>query len=124
AVLGINFANLPDEIRGDDLPAEVRPFQPLFRSDALIATGKLDGEKLRIDLRFRSREKAKVAEAEKSLAAGQFLLQTVLGAGIAQLEKAKEGSDEKAMLPLAREVAEVLKTVKVSVEGDEAVATA
>src|SRR5205823_8723445 len=44
AVLGINFANLPDEIRGDDVPAEVRPFQPLFRSDALIATGKLDGE--------------------------------------------------------------------------------
>ncbi len=124
AVLGINFANLPDEIRGEDLPAEVRPFQPLFRSDALIATAKLADDKLRLAVRFRSQEKAKVADAEKSLAAGQLLLQTALGAGIRQLEMAKEGSDEKVLLPLAKEVAEVLRTVKVSTEGDEAVATA
>jgi hypothetical protein len=124
AVLGLNFANLPDEIRTDDIPAEVRPFQPLFRSDALIATGKLDGDKLRLAVRFRSQEKPKVAEAEKSLAAGLFLAQTALGAGIEQLEKAKEGSDEKALLPLAREAVEVVKAAKVSVEGNEAVVTA
>ena len=73
AVLGMNFAALPDEIRGDDVPAEVRPFQPLFRSDSLIATGKLDGDSIKLDVRFRSQERAKTADAEKSLAAGLFL---------------------------------------------------
>jgi hypothetical protein len=123
ATLGVNFAALPDEIRGEDVPAEVRPFQPLFKSDALIATGNLDGESIKLDVRFRSQERAKTAEAEKSLAAGLFLAQTALGAGLKELEKTKR-EDEKALLPLAKEVAEVLKTVKISVDGPDAVASA
>jgi hypothetical protein len=123
AVLGVNLANLPDEIRGDEVPAEVRPFQPLFRSDALIATGKLSGGEIKLDIRFRNQEKAKTADAEKSLAAGLFLAQTALGAALKELESAK-GEEEKSLLPLARTVAEVLRTVRISVEGDAAVAQA
>ena len=48
----------------EDVPAEVRPFQPLFKSDALIATGKLDGDTIKLDVRFRSQERARTAEAE------------------------------------------------------------
>jgi prepilin-type processing-associated H-X9-DG protein len=123
AVLGINFAALPDEIRGEDVPAEVRPFQPLFKSDALIATGRLDGDTIKLDVRFRSQERAKTAEAEKSLAAGLFLAQTALGAAIKELEREKQ-EELKALAPLAKEVAEVLKTVKIAVDGPDAVATA
>ncbi|HET6576087.1 MAG TPA: DUF1559 domain-containing protein [Fimbriiglobus sp.] len=123
ATLGVNFAALPDEIRGEDVPAEVRPFQPLFKMDALIATGKLDGETIKFDVRFRSEQKSKTAEAEKSLAAGLFLAQTALGAALKNLEQSKK-EDEKAALPLVREVAEILKTVKIAVDGPDAVATA
>jgi hypothetical protein len=123
ATLGVNFAALPDEIRGEDVPAEVRPFQPLFKTDALIATGKLDGDTIKLDVRFRSQERAKTAEAEKSLAAGLFLAQTALGVGLKELENTKK-EDEKALLPLAKEVAEVLKGVRIAVDGPDAVATA
>ncbi len=123
AVLGVNFAGLPDEIRGDDVPAEVRPFQPLFRSDAMIATGQLDGDTLKLAVRFRNQEKAKTMEAEKSLAAGTTLLQTLLSVGIKELEKSKQ-EEQKAFLPLAKETVEILRHVKVSADDNEAVATA
>jgi prepilin-type processing-associated H-X9-DG protein len=119
AAFGVNFAALPDEIRGDDLPAEVRPFQPLFKSDALIAVGKLEGEELKVDLRFRSSERARVAEAEKSLAAGITLFQTLLGIAVQQLENSKN-ENEKAMLPLVKQAIEVVRGAKVSADGSEA----
>lgn len=127
AVLGVNFANLPDEIRGDEVPPEARPFQPLFRSDVLVGTANLAGDKVNLSVRFRNTEKAKTLDAEKSLAAGVALLQIALGAGIQELEKAKErGRDREgvALLPLARAAAEAAKTARVMVEENDAVATA
>ena len=120
--VGVNFVNLPDEIRGDDVPAEVRPFQPLLRSDAAILTGRLAGDEVKFDLRFRSAEKARVNEAEKSLAAGVTLFQTLQAVGVEQLAKSKK-EEEKALLPLLKEAGEVLKRVRVSATESEAVAS-
>jgi hypothetical protein len=119
ASFGLNFAALPDEIRGEDVPAEVRPFQPLFKSDALIAVGKLEGNELKVDLRFRSSDRARVVEAEKSLAAGVNLFQTLLGVAADQLGKSKIES-EKALLPLVRQASEVVKAAKISSDSSEA----
>lgn len=121
-VVGVNFANLPDEIRGEDLPAEARAFQPLLKSDAAIFTGKMDGDELKLAMRFRSSDKARVTEAEKSLAAGQTLLQTLQAVGVEQLGKSKR-AEEKALLPLLQEAGELLKRAKVSATESEAVAT-
>src|SRR5439155_24728912 len=112
-VLGLNFANMPDEIRGEDVPAEVRPFQPLLKSDAAILTGKLAGDELKLEMRFRSSDKARVNEAEKSLAAGLTLLQTLQAVGVEQLAKSKK-DEEKALLPLLKEAGEFLRRAKIS----------
>ncbi len=120
---GINFANLPDEIRGEDIPAEVRPFKALFTSDAAIATAKLSGDAVKLDVRFRSTDKGKVAEAEKALGAGRTLLSLAISAGLAELEKAK-GEEEKAVIPLVKAAAEVVRSIKITLESDEAIASA
>jgi hypothetical protein len=120
-VVGVNLAARPPENRGEDIPAEVRPFRPLFLSDALIATGKLSGGALTFDIRFRSQEKARTAEAEKSLGAGLFLAQTALGVAEKSLGDARK-ENEKALIPLVQGVIAALKTVKISVDGPDAVA--
>jgi prepilin-type processing-associated H-X9-DG protein len=120
ATLGLNFAAFPDEIRGDNIPAEVRPFAPLFQSDAAVATAKFDGDNVRFEVRFRSADRRKVTDAEKSLAAGSTLLQAALGFAINELEKSKEES-EKAVLPLAKEVLEMVKRAKITATDTEAV---
>lgn len=119
---GINFANLPDEIRGEDIPPEVRPFKALFTSDAAILTGKLTGDTLKLEARFRSTDKGKVAEAEKALGAGVTLLSFVISAALADLEKSKN-DDEKAILPLVRAAAEIVKSGKITLESNEAIGT-
>jgi len=120
ATLGLNMAALPDELRGDNLPAEARPFQPLFRSDSLLATARMTKDDIKLELRFRNGDRIKTADAEKSLAAGALLIQTALGFAIGQLEKSKEPG-EKAMVPLAKEVIEIVKAAKISVAENEAI---
>jgi hypothetical protein len=123
AVLGVNFANLPDELRSTELPAEARPFQPLLRSDALLATARLNGDELKLNVRFRNQTRAKTADAEKSLAALNLLGQTALAFAVQQLEKAKN-ENEKKLLPLVQETLAVLKTIRISTDGNEAIAAA
>ncbi len=63
---GLTLANLPDEIRGDDIPPDVQPFQPLFRADAAAAF--LDvGKEIALDVRVKSATAVKAGEAEKAL---------------------------------------------------------
>ncbi len=121
--VGLNLTEFPDEIRGDNLPAEVRPFQPLFKSDALIATARLTKTDVQFEFRFRNGDRIKTAEAEKSLAAGTTLIQTVLGFAIEQLKTSKTEPD-KAMIPIANIGIEVMKTAKIAVVDNEAFATA
>jgi len=123
AAAGVNFANLPDEIRGEDIPAEVRPFKALFTSDAAIVTAKMTGDTVKLDVRFRSTDKGKVAEAEKALGAGVTLLSLAVSAGTAELEKS-QAPDQKAVLPLVQAAGEIVKTAKITLESNEAVATA
>jgi hypothetical protein len=63
---GVTLANLPDEIRGDNVPPEVQPFQPLFRADAAAAFVGL-GKELALDVRVKSATPVKAGEAEKAL---------------------------------------------------------
>ena len=37
-VAGVTLASLPDEIRGDNLPEDVRPFQSLLHADTIVGT--------------------------------------------------------------------------------------
>ncbi|MFO0795959.1 MAG: DUF1559 domain-containing protein [Gemmataceae bacterium] len=63
---GLTQANLPPDIRGNDLPPDVEPFRPLFHADAAAAF--LDvGKELALEVRVKSKTAAKAADAEKAL---------------------------------------------------------
>ena len=58
-------------------------------------------------MRFRSSDRARVVEAEKSLAAGVNLFQTLLGFASNKLAESKD-DNEKALVPLVKAATEVL----------------
>jgi hypothetical protein len=66
AAAGANLANLPAELRGDDLPRDVEPFKPLLRADAAAAFLAV-GKDIALDVRVRSATPVKAGEAEKAL---------------------------------------------------------
>jgi prepilin-type processing-associated H-X9-DG protein len=121
AVLGVAFANLPDEIRQENnIPAEVRPFQPLFFTDAGILIADIVNGELVLDARFKAATKGKANEAEKSIGALKTLVQTALGLGISQLEKEK---DQLAMVEFVKDLQATVKGMKIANEDNTASAT-
>jgi hypothetical protein len=63
---GLTLANLPDEIRGDNVPPDVEPFRPLFHAEAAAAF--LDaGKEFALDVRVKGATAVKAKEAEKAL---------------------------------------------------------
>ena len=63
-VAGVTPAHLPDEIRGDDPPPDVRPFLPLLRAESLTAVVDLD-KQLAVEVRAKTSTPAQAADAEK-----------------------------------------------------------
>lgn len=115
--VGVNLAALPDEIRSEELPPEIRPFQPLLKADALILTGKLSQDDLALDLRVRT--PGKPADAEKSLAVGVDFLKGALTALAAQVEQGKE-ADAKPLAALAKQAAAMVGGATVGTDGPDA----
>ena len=120
ATVGVNMLGLPDEIRRDGIPPEARPFQPLLRSDSMSIALSLAGDRLNMTMRFKGADRVKTAEAEKSLAAGSTMLQTLLGFAIKRFEQDKEQDLAKTYLPLAKVGLDALKAAKIQSDGTEA----
>jgi hypothetical protein len=118
--MGINFGNFPDEVRSPDLPAEVRPFAPLLKSDAVTITGEFVDGSLALEGRFQSGDKIVLRDAERSLGALQGLLGSLLQIGQSSLAKSKD-EKEKAALPLVVAGIESINKAKIRTEADEAV---
>ncbi len=110
--VAINIGQLPAEVRGDAIPAELKPIQPLMLCDSMVTTGQLNGDALTVSVRFHSKDKVKVVEAEKSLTVGVSLLQVVLSAGIQQLDKSNDAS-QKEYVPLMKSLTEIVRNAKV-----------
>jgi hypothetical protein len=94
-VVGVTFANLPDELRQNNPPAAMRPFQPLFFSEAAILTGTLDNANMVVTLGFRNTTRAQAVAAEKSLGVLKTLLETALALAAQDLERAPSRNDRK-----------------------------
>jgi hypothetical protein len=120
-VAGVNFNALPDEIRGENLPPEARPFQPILKADALTAVGALTKDTMGLTVRVRSKEKTNAGEVEKSFGA----LQTIVAAYFPLLKQRykKDLTDPKPMVQLLGLVETAVKAAKLSVEDKETVAT-
>lgn len=77
-VIASTLAKLPDEIRGNNLPPEVRPFQPLLAGESI--TGFVDwGRELAVEVRVKANTPAQAIESEKALGLLTKLLEQGLG---------------------------------------------
>ena len=107
--IGATLANLPDEIRGDDVPAGLRPFQPILHSETVTATLDL-GKAVTLDVRVKTKTKAGALNVEKSLAALTKLLSGELSSALPDLEK--RAADDAGLKDLVTVLKAVLATAK------------
>lgn len=119
-VLGVNFGVLPAEIRGENLPPQARPFQPIFRADSLTATGTLSEGRIELEVRVRSQEKANAVEVEKAFGAVQTL--ATLAIPQAKKQLAGEGDRASGMVRVLDELERAVNGTKFAVEDADAVA--
>jgi len=116
--LGVAPGNLPDEIRRDDLPAEVRAFQPLFHAESITAAIDFDKE-IAVDIQVKSSSPPRAKEAEKALGFLTALAADTLGQGIKELGKAAENEpDVKDIVSILSALQTGVKEAKFSTEGE------
>jgi Protein of unknown function (DUF1559) len=117
AVAGSTLASLPDELRGDEVPAQIRPFQSLFKAITITAT--LDVEKApTLDVRVRTGTAAQAIDCEKSLGALLSLIQDELTSGLKELDAVKEPA-LKDLVTLMKAAGTAAKSAKFSTLGNE-----
>ena len=123
-VAGTTLANLPDEIRNEDLDPNLRGFRPLLMAETITGIVDLDKD-LSVEVRVKATSPPRAGEAEKSLGLLAKLLQETLGTGLKELSK--DASKDPAVKDIATILAALqsaLKDAKFSTEGEMARATA
>lgn len=119
--LSLNFANFPEEIKGDDLPAEARPFAPLLKSELSYATFDIEGDSVAAAVRVRSENRQRSIEAEKALGALITFARTGLAVAQAQLETEKEKNKSlEPLVGLVTSLQTAVKTAKFASDDTEA----
>ena len=123
-VAGITLSGLPDELQGDDLPLQIRPFQPLLKAEAITATVTL-GKSLDLAVRVKFQLEGQAVGAEKALGALATLGTKQLDLELVDLEKdAAKDESLKDLVTVLRAVLGAAKGGKFGVDGVEARLTA
>ncbi|MFO0935481.1 MAG: DUF1559 domain-containing protein [Gemmataceae bacterium] len=121
AVLSLNFANFPEEIKGEDVPAELRPFAPLIKSDLNYATFDIEGDSIAASIRVRNDTRAKSIEAEKALSALMMFARIGLVEAHKQLtEETKRNKMLEPIVGLVTNLQDAVKTAKYESDDTEA----
>jgi hypothetical protein len=124
AVMGMTLANYPDILRSDDLPVQLRPFQPLFKAVAI--TGTLDlGKSLDFDVRVKTTTAGQAINCEKSLASLLALIEEELSDELKSL--GIEAADKASIKDLAvtmKAASAAIKGAKFTTLGNETRLTA
>jgi hypothetical protein len=107
-VSGVTLASFPEEIRGDDLPAQIRAFQPLFRAQSVTATLDL-GKSIDLDIRVKTATAGQAIDCEKSLGALLALIQDELSEGLKEFDVMKD--------PTVKEIVALMKAGMESAKG-------
>ncbi len=118
-VFGSTFENLPDILRGDDLPQQVRAFQPLLR--AKVVTGTLDLAKtIDLNVTIKSATANEAVDCEKALGALQTLLSEQLAPALKEIEgEAAKDASLKTLTVLMKAAMTSLRDAKFSASGTE-----
>ena len=113
-------ANLPDEIRGDNLPGQLRVFQPIFKAESVAVVFDLNKD-FAAEVRVKSANAAQAADAEKALGAFVGLLQEGLLSSIKETEKdLPTEPDLKDVVAMMKAAQAGLKDAKLTTTGTEA----
>jgi hypothetical protein len=119
-VAASTLGNLPDELQKDDLPGQVRAFQPIFKAQSITATVNL-GKSLDLSVRVKTKREALAVDAEKALAAFITLVTDELDRELPDLEKeAAKDVGMKDLVKVFKATLTAAKGAKFSVEGTEA----
>jgi hypothetical protein len=117
AVGGSTLASLPEVLRGEELPAPFRPFQPLFK--AVTITASLDIDKAAtLDVRVKTGTAGQAVDCEKSLGLLLSLIQDELDKGLKELDAAKDPT-LKDLVTLMKAAGSAAKGAKFSTLGTE-----
>ncbi len=120
-VAAANMANLPDEIRGDELPPPIRPFQPLLKAQTLTAT--LDvARDLTMTVKVLGTSAAHAIECEKALGALLALIQNEVGDLIKDFNSEKDPAIND-MIAVMKAMITTTKGAKFTTLGNESVLT-
>lgn len=103
--------SLPDEIRGDDVPREIRPFQSLLRAESITGIVDLD-KNLSVEIRVKAATPPRAAEAEKALG----LLVELMKGGLAMVEQ-EIGRGGGANDPATKNLLAILKPLQAGLKG-------
>jgi prepilin-type processing-associated H-X9-DG protein len=124
-VVGVTPESLPDQLRGDDLPGPVRPFQPLLRASSLTVTLDL-GKTVDLGVTVRTGTAAQAIECEKSLGALVGLVQDeVIGDALKVVEQeAAKNAAFKDLAALMKAAGEAARNAKFTTLGNESRLTA
>ncbi len=106
--LGVTLANFPEILRADELPNQLRPFQPLFKAVAITATLDL-GKSLDLDVRVKTATAGQAVECEKALGAILGLVQEELSD---ELKTVETGAAKK---PSFKDLASIMKAAAKSI---------
>jgi len=121
---GATLANLPDEFQRDDLPAQIRAFQPLLKAQSISATVTL-GKSLDLGVRVRTKREGLADDAEKALGALAALITEQLDRELPDLEKdAVKDVGLKDLVTVYKAALGAAKGAKFGVDGSEARLTA
>lgn len=107
---GANPDNLPDEVRGDDVPPDLKPFQTLLQAKAVVGLVSL-GKELAAEVRVTADSPPKAVEAEKALGLLVKLMQDGLAGARKELGP---GLEKDAAL---KDVATILAAVDAGLKG-------
>jgi len=109
-VAGSTLANLPDQIRADDVPGFLRSFQPLFKAESVTATVDL-GRELTAEVRVKAGTPAQAIDCEKALGLLVSLGQEGLGEALKEVSR---GADQEPML---KDVVTIMKAAQDGLKG-------
>lgn len=109
-VAGSSLANLPDVIRGDDLPESAKAFRPIYHAESIGGIVSLDKD-LSVEVRVKSATPAKAVEAEKALG----LFATLVQEGLTRLPRELGRDAEKD--PALKDLFTLLNAAKAGVKG-------
>jgi hypothetical protein len=123
AVVASTLANLPDEIRSDDLPVQIRPFQPLLKAQAISASLDL-GKTIELDVRVKTATAVQASDCEKALGVLLNLVQEGTLGLIKEIETDGKDMGLKDMVAVMKAAITTAKGAKFSTLGTEVRLTA